>query len=76
MEFQLIIAAVASIAALGMVVYLAKSVLAHEQGTEEMKEISRMVQVGAQAFLKREYMWVASFVLVIAVLFTDRKSVV
>jgi K(+)-stimulated pyrophosphate-energized sodium pump len=35
-----------------------------------MQEISSLVQAGARAFLKREYTWVFSFVIVIAVIFS------
>lgn len=63
-------AALAAITALVMVVILAREVLAQDPGTQEMQDISQLVQVGARAFLKREYIWVGAFVIVIAALFT------
>jgi K(+)-stimulated pyrophosphate-energized sodium pump len=46
---------VTSIFALLFVCYLVYFVLSRSQGTERMAEISRAVQIGAKAFLKREY---------------------
>ena len=62
-------AAISSIVALVMVVLLAKEVLAKDPGNSQMQEISHLVQQGARAFLKREYTWVAIFVVIIAILF-------
>ena len=56
----------ASILALLFVVYLARYVMSKPQGTEKMAALSRAVQDGAKAFLKREYSYVAVFVVVIA----------
>ncbi len=57
-----------SFAALLFVVYLAWYVLKMDKGNERMQEISRLVQDGAKAFLKREYLYVSIFVGVTAVL--------
>jgi len=62
----LVCAGIASLAALGFVVYLAKYVLSKPQGTDAMAALSSAVQAGANAFLKREYRYVAIFVVVIA----------
>ena len=67
---ELVIAAIAAILALITVGILSKSVLSKDPGPENMRELSRMIQEGAQAFLKREYTWVFSFVIVIAFIFT------
>ncbi|HOJ60390.1 MAG TPA: sodium-translocating pyrophosphatase [bacterium] len=67
---ELIISALAAIAALVFVWILSKDVLAHSPGNEKMQEISHLIQIGARAFLKREYMWVSGFVVVIAILFS------
>ncbi len=67
---ELIISALAAIAALVFVWILSKDVLAHSPGNEKMQEISHQIQIGARAFLKREYMWVSGFVVVIAILFS------
>jgi K(+)-stimulated pyrophosphate-energized sodium pump len=64
------LSAIAAILALGVVAYLAKYVLSKPQGTEQMAHISKLIQDGALAFLKREYRYVYSFVLVIALIFT------
>jgi len=61
-------AGVAAVLALLFVVYLAKYVLSKPQGTDKMAQLSTAVQQGAAAFLKREYVWVSSFVIVIAIL--------
>ncbi len=47
---------------------IARSVLNSDPGTQEMRRISRMVQQGAMAFLKREYTWILVFVLILAVI--------
>jgi K(+)-stimulated pyrophosphate-energized sodium pump len=59
---------IASLLALLFVVYLVINVLKKDSGTEKMQEISYLIQLGAKAFLKREYVYVALFIIVIAVL--------
>lgn len=66
----IIIGAIAAIVALGFVWILAQGVIKQDPGNQQMQDISALVQEGARAFLKREYAWVFSFVLVIAVLFS------
>ncbi len=58
----------AGLAALVLAIYFARSVLAMSQGNERMVEISGAIREGAMAFLRREYSWVAVFVVVMAVL--------
>jgi len=65
---QIYFAVVCSIAALLLVAYLVRSVLRKDPGTETMVRISRHVQVGATAFLKREFSYVAVVVLIVAAL--------
>ncbi len=65
---DILIPGVASLLALGFVTYLAMDVLRQNPGNAKMVEISRAVQAGAKAFLRREYMYVAGFVGVIAIL--------
>jgi K(+)-stimulated pyrophosphate-energized sodium pump len=65
---DILIPGVASLLALGFVVYLAMDVLRKNPGNAKMVEISSAVQAGAKAFLRREYMYVAAFVGVIAIL--------
>ncbi len=61
-------AGLCAVAALIFVAYLARYVLGKPQGTEKMAFLSRQVQLGAVAFLKKEYQWVFSFVAVIFLL--------
>jgi K(+)-stimulated pyrophosphate-energized sodium pump len=65
---DILIPGIASLLALGFVAYLAMDVLRQNPGNAKMVEISRAVQAGAKAFLRREYMYVAGFVGVIAIL--------
>jgi len=57
-----------SVLALLFVVYLALYISRQDPGTERMQSISKSVQEGARAFLKREYSYVLLFVIVIAAL--------
>lgn len=66
---ELILAAVSSVLALIVVIFMAKSVTSKNPGNETMQDISALIQAGARAFLKREYTWVFSFVVVISVIF-------
>jgi len=58
----------ASILALIFIAYLARYVMSKPQGSEVMAGLSRSIQQGAAAFLKREYSYVAVFVVVIGAL--------
>ncbi len=66
---ELILAAAAAILALVVVIIFAMGVISKNPGNETMQELSSLIQAGARAFLKREYTWVFSFVVVIAVIF-------
>ncbi|TDI84259.1 MAG: hypothetical protein E2O79_03710, partial [Caldithrix sp.] len=46
----------ASLVALAFVVYLIFDVMKKDQGSDRMIQISKAIQEGAKAFLKREYM--------------------
>ena len=59
------VAAGTSVLALLFVVYLARYVLAQPQGSDRMANLSRHVQLGAAAFLKREYTWVFGLAIVV-----------
>ena len=48
--------------------FLARRVLAYEEGTDLMKEIGAAIQEGATAFLRREYTVLAGFVVVVFVI--------
>jgi len=58
----------ASLFALVFVVYLIFDVMKKDQGNDRMIQISKAIQEGAKAFLKREYIYIGSFVAVISVL--------
>ena len=50
-----------------VVLLLIKSVVSKDDGNEVMKKIARQIQLGASTFLKREYLYIAVVVAVIAV---------
>jgi len=56
----------ASIVGLLFVLLLVREVLSKDQGSEVMTQISKAIQQGARAFLKREYSYVAILVVVVA----------
>ncbi|MGI9017993.1 MAG: sodium-translocating pyrophosphatase [Euzebya sp.] len=62
------IAAVAALAGLGLAYYFSTVVNAADAGTDVMKELAAAIREGSQAFLKREYQWVAVFVAFMTVL--------
>ncbi|MSQ25684.1 MAG: sodium-translocating pyrophosphatase [Dehalococcoidia bacterium] len=71
---SLILAIIAGLSALLFGAILTAGVLRQPQGTPRMQEIARAIQVGAAAFLRREYTYIAVFVAVIFVvlwLFVD-----
>ncbi len=53
-------------AGIGFVIYLSKKILAKDEGTDRMKEISSSIHKGAMAFLTREYKTIAFFVFFVA----------
>ncbi|MFQ5649607.1 MAG: sodium-translocating pyrophosphatase [bacterium] len=64
----MIIPIIASLVALGFVAYLSMDVIKKDPGSPRMAEISKAVQDGAKAFLKREYFYIGVFVLIISAL--------
>jgi len=69
MSYAVSIAALAAgAAAIVLAVYYARVVLAADQGNARMKELSAAIREGADAFMRREYTWVAVFVVMMAVL--------
>ncbi len=64
----IIFAMVLSLVGIGFVVYQMRRVLSEDQGNQTMREISHAVQIGAAAFLRREYTYLAGFVAVVAVI--------
>ncbi len=63
----LVVSLVAGVVSLLFVAYLVQYVLSRPQGTETMVRISQLVQTGAAAFLRREYTYVYTFVVIIAI---------
>ena len=64
----LYIALIAGVLALVLAVYYTRAVLAAPRGNERMVELSNAIREGAMAFLRREYIWVSVFVVVMATL--------
>ena len=64
----------ASIIALIVVVFSIKSVISKPEGSDLMKRIARHIQVGASAFLRREYLYIAIVVAVIALIMLFTKK--
>lgn len=67
MEF-VILAPIASILALLFATYLAWRVLKEDEGPKNMREISWAIRRAAAAYLKREYIWVSVFFVIMAVI--------
>ncbi len=62
------LAALSALAGLGLAAFFYKAVTAESPGNERMVELMTAIQEGARAFLRREYQWVAGFVVAMAVL--------
>ncbi len=60
--------AVISLVALAMGVVFRRQVLAAESGTDKMREIAAAVEEGAQAYLRRQFMTLAPFVVIVFLL--------
>ncbi|MCE2527924.1 MAG: sodium/proton-translocating pyrophosphatase, partial [Actinomycetia bacterium] len=67
-SFFLIAALVLGLAALMLAVWFTRQVLAAPMGNERMREISAAIREGAMAFLRREYRWLAVFVVAMSIL--------
>ncbi|MDL1901638.1 sodium-translocating pyrophosphatase, partial [Anaerolineae bacterium CFX9] len=61
------IALVVSLVGIGFAVYTANWLLRQDSGNERMQRISKAVQIGARAFLTREYRYVAILVALVTV---------
>ena len=64
----LVVAGGASMLALLVMFILAVWVLSREQGNAEMRAIAKAIQIGAGAFLHREYAYLSAFVFVVTIL--------
>ncbi|MYG91875.1 MAG: hypothetical protein F4196_03110, partial [Acidimicrobiia bacterium] len=67
-SFFLIAALVLGLAALVLAILFTRQVLAAPRGNERMREISEAIREGAMAFLRREYRWLAVFVVAMFIL--------
>ena len=67
-DLWLYVAVGAGLAGLLLAVLFSRQVLRAPQGNDRMKELSAAIREGAMAFLRREYTWVAAFVVVMAIL--------
>ncbi|HVM41446.1 MAG TPA: sodium-translocating pyrophosphatase [Acidimicrobiia bacterium] len=61
-------AAGTALAGLALAAYFSRVVHKADPGTEVMREIAAAIREGAMAFLRREYQWVAVFVVAMAIL--------
>ncbi|MET0145637.1 MAG: sodium-translocating pyrophosphatase [Ilumatobacteraceae bacterium] len=73
----LILSVVAALLALGVGVFLARSVLAEDEGTPKMREIALAIQEGALAYLKRQFRTIAMILVPLAliVFFTSTEII-
>ncbi len=61
------VAIVAALVALAFAVVATQRLLGEDEGDETMRSIAEQIQIGAAAFLRREYTFIAVFVVVVAV---------
>src|SRR4051794_5303094 len=59
---------VVALAALGFAAFLVRAVLAADQGTVKMREISQAVQEGAAAYLRRQFRTLGVFAVIVFLL--------
>ena len=64
---MLVLAIAAAVLALVFAAVLARQVLAEDEGDEAMRSIAVAIQEGAATFLRREYTFIAGFVVVVTV---------
>ncbi len=68
MEAWPYVAALTALAGLGVAAFFFNWVKAQDPGNERMVDLMIQIQVGARAFLRQEYTWVAGFVVIMVVL--------
>ncbi|MEY4175855.1 MAG: hypothetical protein RI900_3020 [Actinomycetota bacterium] len=64
----LLLSAAAAIVAIAVGFFLVKSVMAADEGSEKMKEIAKAIQVGALAYLKRQFKTIGIILIPLAVI--------
>ncbi|WP_294348636.1 sodium-translocating pyrophosphatase [uncultured Clostridium sp.] len=62
----LLVPSICGVAALLVTLFIAKSIVKENAGDKKMKEIASHIEEGAMAFLKREYRYLAIFIVVVA----------
>ena len=73
----LYLSAAAALIAIAVGLYLAKSVMAYDQGTPKMQEIALAIQEGAAAYLKRQFRTIGYIVIpVAAIVFLTSTEIV
>jgi K(+)-stimulated pyrophosphate-energized sodium pump len=63
----ILIAIVAAIVGGGFAAFLTYQVMSEDEGTDDMRRIAAAIQEGAAAFLRREYTYLAAFVVIVIV---------
>ena len=61
---ELLLILVVALIGLGFAGYLAYTIMEHDEGSSQMKEIAHAIQEGAMAFLHREYKILLVFILI------------
>lgn len=64
--FWLIISLAVGLLSLGFVGYLASTILRQDEGNERIRELSQAIRQGAMAFLRREFITLLAFTIVMA----------
>src|SRR4030042_6374604 len=60
-------AVIAGIVGLVFVIFLAANILKKDAGSERIREITTAIEEGAKAFLRREYITLSAFVVVVCI---------
>ncbi len=64
----LFLSAAAALLAIAVGFFLAKNVMAHDEGSPKMREIAKLIQVGALAYLKRQFKTIAVILIPLAII--------
>jgi K(+)-stimulated pyrophosphate-energized sodium pump len=62
------IVVICAVVGLIFAVYLTRKVLKQDEGTEEMKDIANAIKMGAEAFIKRQYITIGVITIIVAIL--------